>query len=84
MRSALSMVIATSVILYGCAQDNARQPVDDEFARMSDTERMQWCARVYRDVRIFCRTGLHDESASRSFECLTARMKLDRHCLRAP
>ncbi len=69
------------VTLSGCVSGENRGTLDEEFARMSEDERVRICTDYYRDAKNYCREGLQDESASRSFECLSARMKIDRYCL---
>ena len=69
------------VTVSGCVSGENRETLDEEFARMSEDERVRICTDYYRDAKHYCREGLQDESASRSFECLSARMKIDRYCL---
>ena len=83
MRESLAIVLCSLfvVTLIGCVSDEKRETLDEEFARMSEDERIHMCTNFYRDAKNYCREGLQDQSASRSFECLSARMKIDRYCL---
>lgn len=70
-----------SILAAGCASDSAENRRDDEFANMTTDERMAMCTRIWKDARVACRDGLQDPQASRSMECLSAQLKLDRYCL---
>ncbi len=82
MRESLAIVLCSLfvVTLSGCVSGEKRETLDEEFARMTEDERVRVCTNFYRDAKNYCREGLQNESASRSFECLSARMKIDRYC----
>lgn len=65
----------------GCASSDADRKLDEEFAGMTTEQRITMCTKIYRDARLACRDGLHDQKASRSMECLSAQLLLDRHCI---
>lgn len=73
--------IFLSALVAGCASNPAERKADEEFAGMTTEQRISMCTRIYRDVRVACRDGLHDQKASQSLECLSAQLQLDRHCL---
>ncbi|MDX1512638.1 MAG: hypothetical protein R3174_02745 [Gammaproteobacteria bacterium] len=69
------------LLLPGCASDSDRDPYDEDIANMSAEQRMALCSRFYRDAKVACQDGLQDPQASRSMECMSAKILLDRHCL---
>ena len=70
-----------TVTLRGCVSGEKCETLDEEFARTSKDERVRMCTKFYRDARNDSREGLQDRSASRSFERLSARIKIDGYCL---
>lgn len=68
-------------MVVGCSSGEKRGALEDDFARMSENERGSMCTKLYRDPRASCREGLQNEFAARSYECLSARMKIDQYCL---
>ena len=83
MRETVATVLCGLLVvgLVGCASSEKRETLDEAFARMSEDERLRMCTNFYRDAKSYCREGMQDESASGSFECLSARMKIDKYCL---
>lgn len=81
MKYAFLMYLCGLVVMSGCASSTAFHPLDQEFARMSEDERVRTCTSYYRDAKAFCREGLQDPAASHSFDCLSARMKIERFCM---
>lgn len=73
--------IFLSTLAAGCASSSGESKADEEFAGMTTEQQISMCTRIYRDVRVACRDGLHDQKASQSMECLSAQLLLDRHCL---
>ncbi len=83
MRNAIGIVLCILTAASGCSMGSGSNTLDEEFARMNEDERMEMCTRFFRDVKVSCREGLQDQAASQSYECLSARMKLDRYCVAA-
>lgn len=81
MRAAFHVIALALLMASGCSSVDKRGALKEEFARMSEDERTRVCANLYRDAKISCREGLHDEFAFHSYECLSARMKIDQFCL---
>ncbi|MDH3315091.1 MAG: hypothetical protein OER43_04920 [Gammaproteobacteria bacterium] len=81
MKYAFQMILYALVVMSGCSSSTAYYPLDEEFARMSEDERIRVCTSYYRDAKVLCREGMQDPAASHSFDCLSARMKIERFCL---
>ena len=67
------------LVLSGCARGAVEQaatadgPVDLE-------KRKQTCINLLRDARLWCRKNLQDDINPARYNCLDARIKLDRYC----
>lgn len=81
MRHATAIVLCVLTAMSGCSTGSGSNALDEEFARMNEEERIEMCTRFFRDAKVSCREGLQDQAASQSYECLSARMKLDRYCV---
>ncbi len=81
MRVVLLILLCALIATSGCATDVKRGTLEEEFANMSEDERIRMCTNFYRDAKASCREGLQNESASQSYECLSARMQIERFCL---
>ncbi len=69
------------IIVAGCSTDSEKRPINDEFSNMSTEQRIAMCKRLYKEARVVCQDGLQDQQASRSMECLSVQLKLDRNCV---
>jgi len=74
-------LLILAVILTGCASGPKNDPTDEVFKNMSTDERIEMCNKIYRDARVACREGILNDTRSDNFDCMSARMKLDRHCV---
>jgi hypothetical protein len=74
-------LLVLAVFLTGCASPPKNAPMDEAFKNMSTDERIEMCNKIYRDARVACREGILIDTRSDNFDCMSARMKLDRHCL---
>lgn len=81
MRYAFQFVTCALLVVPGCSSGAKFGAMDEEFARMSEDERVRMGTNFHRDTKVHCREGLQNESASQSYVCLSARMKLERFCL---
>lgn len=75
------MILFALVVISGRSSGTRYHPLDEEYARMSEDERIRTCTSYYRDAKVFCRDSLQDPAASHSFDCLSARMKIECFCL---
>jgi len=85
-RNGMPLVNATlpvlAMVLTGCVSGPEKGPMDDTFSNMSTDERIEMCNKIYSDAKVACRESvLLDEASSSSYNCLSARMKLDRYCI---
>lgn len=74
-------LLALAIVLTGCASEPKKGAMDDVFSNMSTDEHIEMCNKIYRDAKVACREGLLNETRSDNFDCLSARMKLNRYCL---
>ncbi len=74
-------LLVLAIVLTGCASAPKKGAMDDVFSNMSTDEHIEMCNKIYRDAKVACREGLLNETRSDNFDCLSARMKLDRYCL---
>lgn len=81
MRDAFLIILYGLIMVTGCSSVEQRRALEKEFARMSGVERARMGTNFFRDAGISCPEGLHNAFASRSYECLSVRMKIDRFCL---
>ncbi len=79
-RQQILMIILLGLV-SGCASKSDGDKYDDGFSNMSTEQKMNMCTKIYRDARVACQDGLQNQQASRSMECLSAQLLLDRHCL---
>ena len=81
MRHAIGIALCALTAVTGCSTRAGSHALDEEFARMNEDQRIEMCTRFFRDAKVSCREGLASQAASQSYECLSARMKLDRYCV---
>lgn len=81
MPYAFPMILSALVLMSGCSSGGMHRSLDEDFARLSEDERARMCTSYYHDAKVSCREGMQDATASHSFECLSARMKIERSCL---
>ncbi len=74
-------LLALALVLTGCGSAPKKNPMDDAFKNMSTDERIEMCNKISRDARVTCREGVLKDTRTDNFDCMSARMKLDRYCL---